>query len=247
MLALTALLCTGPASAASAQADTPPRVDSLADAWLAYNARNDDGAPLYSFISLASTRSRATDKRKAIREELDNIDWRLENTGRVALRQTLQRWRQALSAVDSFRFPGRWDLASVLSRPLAVPPIERVATIGDCPPPEWIEVWDSRGVNRYRWQSNQSLSSLLNEDKLDLGQAGRVAVVTPSGSITHFGLQAWNFTDATLVPGMRIIASLPLKGQAFPWLRDATARFLSYVPPGDGCTVVSLNHSDARP
>lgn len=244
MLVLSAVLYAASAMGAGAEpAGTALRMNTLTDAWLAYNGQHDEGAALYSFISLTSTRTMALEKRKSILKELDDIGWRLENSGLMTLRETLKQWQQGLARVDDFRFPGRWDLASVLSKPLGVPPLERVATLGNCSPPDWVEVWDSRGINRYRWHSGQALSSLLDEHKLELGRAGRVAVVSPSGSISRFGLQAWSFADASLVPGSRVVASLPLRGQAFPWLRDAIARFLSYVPPGDRCNVVSINHS----
>lgn len=221
----------------AAPVDSQP---TLIAAWLAYPNVSDISWP-YAYIRARTTNASLTTRRDDLFREFDSLLWRLDGRGYDRLADTVRLWRQRLNDLPAFRLPGQWSPAWLMAHPNQNPPLARIEALGACDVPAWIEVWDANGIQRVSASANRSLSALIDAEALTGGSAGRVAVVSPTGSIEHFGIEAWNFADTPLSPGSRVIASLPLKGAAFPWIRDTVAELLASTPSGDDCQEMHID------
>ncbi|MES1926928.1 hypothetical protein [Salinisphaera sp. T31B1] len=222
------------------EAAQPPTVSSLIAAWMAFPELDQVVWP-YSYIRVAEDDERARQVRSDLGQELSTLAARLDAYGgRQPLRSTVKAWQKRLGTLSATRVPGDWSPASLMTRPYQRPPVSAITALGACRAPDWVEVWDANGIHRTDWRGGLTLSDLLTDRSLRSGSAGRVAIVDPYGQIIHRGVQAWNFADAPLAPGSRVIASLPLNGEAFPWIRDAIARVLAHAPPADDCREVQI-------
>ena len=213
---------------------------SVVQAWLAFPSVDAVEWP-YAYLRADSTRSSAQAKRADLFKELDQLTWRLEDGRHDALIRAIEDWRAELSEKELFREPGDWSPAWLMAHPQKAPPVARVAAIGACEPPDWVEVWDSRGVERAPWRGGLTLSEMSRDGgPIDLHGAEQVALVTPEGKIEHYGQAAYNYADAELSPGTQVVVALPLGGEAFPWIRDTIATVLAHAAPGDNCSEMAL-------
>lgn len=201
----------------------------------------------YAFIRHRETSATQNDRKQVLTEELDNLIWRLQAAGYSALADALTEWRQRIAVTDDFRTPGRWGPAALMANPRNSPPLSAVAAIGACRVPAWVEIWDGRGIRRIAWTPGMRLSTLLDDNgALQSTAADTVALVTPFGEIHRRGIAAWNYRDAPISPGTRIVVPLPLDGQASVWINDRLTGFLSHLVPGDQCRQLTLNHESAH-
>jgi len=223
-----AALCAG--THASAQP-----APSLVQAWLAFPDLVDVAWP-YAYIRADITEQSQKGARQDLLDEFDRLDWRLRDSGYPKLESSVDQWRKALTADDLFRTPGDWSPAFLLSNVNQNPPLAHIAALGACTPPTFVTVWDADGVRRIEWQSSMQISDVERRaPALRKGSAGEIAVIDPYGRIDRYGVQAWNYADGPIAPGSHVIASLPLKGKAFVWIRDAMAELIAHRPSGIDC------------
>lgn len=240
-----ALCLLSPFAHSQNSADAKP-VASVLQAWLAYPGVDTIEWP-YAYLRGERTQSAQQTKRTDLFKELDRLGWRLENARRDGLLGAIDQWRSRLEAQELYRQPGDWSPAWLMAHPHRSPPLSRTAAIGACQPPDWVEVWDSTGIERMPWHGGLQLSDLSRHDgPLQLRGVDQVAVVTPEGDIKHYGQAPFNYSDAELSPGTRVVAALPLGGEAFPWIRDAIANLLAHSPVGSACREMKLNTKEAR-
>ncbi len=236
--ALGVLLCAlMPLSCAFAQdqAQPVPRDITLIDLWLAFPGTTDIAWP-YSYVRLDSTDEMQQARKSDLFKQLDELDWRLENGRYRSFRPAIAQWQAVIERMSSSRVPGSWSPAWLMAHPHQSPPVSSLVALGACDVPSWVEVWDSKGVARVPWRSGLTLSELTRDiHPVDAGPSDQVAVVGSGGHVDHYGVAAWNFADTRLVPGARVVAALPLKGEGLIWIRDAIARVLAHGVPGDGC------------
>jgi len=216
------------------------KASSLIGAWVQFPGLDQVSWP-YSYIRVARDDASARQFRNDLDKELSILVARLD-AYRVFPRalETARTWRSHLADLGGTRVPGDWSPASLMTHPYQRPEADKVAALGACRGPEWVEVWDQSGVHRVDWQSGLKISDVLADKSLRGGYDGRVAIVDPYGNIIHRGIQSWNFADASLAPGTKVVATLHLKGDAFPWIRDAIARVLAHSLPADECREVAM-------
>lgn len=229
----------GVSTASLAQTEQP----TLLMAWLSQPSLTERPAP-YQYMRSATVAEHAAGLQQALLQEFDDLSWRLESAGYAQLNTTVEAWRARINDLTSFRSPGLWGPAALMAYPTKMPPFERVAAIGACLMPDWVEVWDRHGVRRVDWRQAQSLSDLLRNADLDVGKVGRAIVVRPEGTVQSYGAQAWNFHDTSITPGSRVVAALPLKGEAFAWIQETTADVLAHAPSGVDCKEAALVQQD---
>lgn len=224
-----ALLCS---SGVAGAAQSP---DSLVQAWLAFPAVSEVAWP-YAYIRTEATQSSQAGARQDLFDEYERLGWRLQDDRYPQLAKAVAAWKQRLAAIDHFRVPGNWSPSYLMSHDNRKPPVERIAALGACQAPTTVSVWDARGVRDIAWQPGMKLSDVEREAPATRqGSASEVAVVDPYGRIDHYGVQAWNYADGPVAPGSQIVASLPLEGSAFVWIRDAMADLLAHAPSGANC------------
>lgn len=233
MLALLALCSSGVVQAAQPSG-------TLIQAWLSFPDAADIAWP-YAYIRAEQTRDSQEGARKDLFDEYERLRWRLEDDRYPQLVKAVKAWKSRLAAMSAFRVPGNWSPSFLMSHVNQRPPIDDVAALGACQVPDSIAVWDAKGVRDITWQSGMQLSDVEDmAPALRQGSAPDIAVVDPYGRIDHYGVQAWNYADGPVAPGSQIVASLPLKGSAFVWIRDAMADVLAHTPSGIDCREVPL-------
>lgn len=242
---LLSVVCVSVAQAQSSsvesKADAPGlRASSLIGAWVEFPQLDNVSWP-YSYIRVAESDTRARAFRSDLDKELSTLTARLEAYGgRLGGVETTRAWRDRLARLQGTRVPGDWSPAALMTHPYQRPEARKIVALGACESPDWVEVWDQNGVRRVDWEPGMQISDLLARKALRGGVAGRVAIVDPYGLVTHTGIQAWNFADASLSPGTKVVATLALRGDAFPWIRDAIARVLAHALPADDCREVTM-------
>lgn len=200
----------------------------------------------YAFIRHRETGESQNVRAYNLVEELDNLIWRLRAAHFSPLAQALTQWRDRIARADDFRTPGRWGPAALLANPRNRPPVSAIAAIGTCPVPGWVQIWDRHGVRRIDWLPGMRLSTLLDDDgALHGANVDTVTLVTPQGENHERGVAAWNYRDAPVSPGTRIIVPLPLDGQASVWIHNALTEFLSHLVPGERCRQFILKPESA--
>jgi hypothetical protein len=223
------LLGTGSACAYAQQPS------SLLKAWLAFPNISDVAWP-YSYIRADATQQSQQGARRDLFNEYKRLSWRLHDDGYPQLTSAVSAWQKRLAAIDKFRQPGDWSPSFLLSHVNQNPPISSIAAIGACDVPSTVTVWDATGVHALPWHSGMKLSTVEKAmPATRKGSAPEIAVVDPYGNIDHYGVQAWNYADGPVSPGTQVVASLPLKGAAFVWIRDAMAQLLAHSPSGNDC------------
>lgn len=238
-----ALLCVAPFAFLHAHTAAAAQKSSLIDAWLALPHLDQVAWP-YAFMRARSTDASEMAKRADLFDQFDQLTWRFKKLGYGELAKTVARWKTQLAKTEHYRLPGDWSPAWLMAHPHQQPPVTRVAAIGYCAVPETVQVWDVGGVHRVDWKPGLHLSGLLRQDsKLTGGRTDEVAVVWPSGHIDHYGVAAWNHADTALTPGTRVVGAIDLKGEVFPWMRDAIAGLLAHTPVGRNCHGFSLGQS----
>src|SRR5699024_2581614 len=165
---------------------------SLMDVWTALQKAGPIYAP-YTFISHKDTQASQAAREKTLLSEIDNLIWRLQETGNTGVVAGLQQWRQHISSMNGFRTPGQWGPAALLASARNGVPVAALATVGACDIPTWVETWSVQGVQRTPWQPGMRLQALMR----DLGLPGRsavdvVTVVTSYGDHFKRGVGAWN-------------------------------------------------------
>lgn len=230
-------------AAAETDSATPAQHQTtLLDLWFKLQASGPVYAP-YAYIRHRDTQAAQGSRKKALLEEIDNLIWRLEAAGGSQLAAALGQWRRRIEEADDYRTPGQWGPAALLSNPRNGVPVSAIAAIGACEVPGWIEVWSARGTQRIFWESGMRLSTLLSEGSVLYGvNADHVTLVTPYGRTVRRGIAGWNFHDAPLTPGMRIVVPLPLGGQASAWIEKTLSEFLAHVLPADSCRQMNLQY-----
>lgn len=249
--AMAALLCLVLACAWPAMAaDNGPRAatpTTLFDLWFRLQPAGAIAWP-YTYIRHRDTDERQQRRKQTLTEVLDDLVWRLQAAGRNALAEALDEWRRRIADADDFRTPGRWGPAALMAGPRNNPPVSAIAAIGACPVPDWVAIWSAQGVRRIPWTSHMRLSTLLEDGGALQGvTADSVSLITPYGEIHRRGIAAWNYRDAPLSPGTRIVVPLPLSGQAAVWIHDTLAEFLAHLVPSDDCRQLILSGESADP
>lgn len=220
----------------------PP--ESLVQAWLAFPKMSAVAWP-YAYIRTEATQSSQEGARKDLFDEYERLVWRLKDDRYPQLAKAVAAWKHRLSAIDHFRVPGKWSPSYLMSHVNRKPPVDRIAALGACRAPTTVSVWDARGVRDIAWQPGMQLSDVERAAPATRqGSAPEIAVVDPYGRIDHYGVQAWNYADGPVAPGSQIVASLPLKGSAFTWIRDAMADILAHAPSGIDCREQALMKAD---
>ncbi|MCE8014822.1 hypothetical protein HOP62_01885 [Halomonas sp. MCCC 1A17488] len=245
-LLLPALL--PPPLAASAQREAPASgamPATLLEAWLAWQAEQPE--PLdwaYSFALRNSDAATLAGLRRELLAEVAALGDALALMGDARQASRLQAWHQALRElpIDAARSPERFDLpwlAASLRRNL---PTARLAHLGSCEPPGWVELWHAAGVTRLTWQPGMTTADAVAQ----LPAAGRdeldqAALISPLGTATTLGVARWNRESAPLAPGARLVLLLPRHGlggtQEGSLVNQLLVRFLATRLPGDACTL----------
>lgn len=238
----------GTAAAAAdgrAEATSTGAMPTLLDLWFTLQASGPIYAP-YAYIRHRDTQAKQAARKRTLLEEIGNLTWRLEAAGSSALADAMGQWQRHLRAADTYRTPGHWGPAALLSGARNGVPVTAIAAVGACQVPTWVEVWSAQGVQRVRWQPGMHLSALLDEDSVLADTvAQHVTVVMPYGNTAEYGIAAWNFENPPLLPGMRVIVPLPLGGQAATWLQSELSEFLAHLVPADQCRQIKLKHETA--
>lgn len=220
---------------ASAQA-TP----GVLQAWLSFPDVGEVEWP-YAYLRFRTTQSMQNSRREDLFAEFKRLSWRLENGRHQSFMGAIDQWRAQLEAQTSYREPGDWSPAWLMAHPHRSPPLSNVAAIGACPAPAWVEVWDSTGIERIPWRGGLRISDLARHGgPLQLRGVDQVALVTPEGAVRHYGQAAYNYSDVEVIPGTRVVAALPLSGDAFPWIRDAIANLLAHSPVETACREMKI-------
>ncbi|MES1942014.1 hypothetical protein T5B8_17326 [Salinisphaera sp. T5B8] len=217
---------------------------NVLDAWLGFPDLADSDTP-YTYLRADQTADNTRVKRQDLVRELDDLRWRLEAGGYAAFVQALDQWKTQLAAIRVFREPGDWSPAWLMANPHRNPPISRVAAIGACDAPDWVEIWSGQGIERTPWHTDLMLSDLAASGVMDVDGVRVVSVVAPDGRVRRLGQAADNYSDSELLPGTRVVVPLPLKGEAFPWIRDTIAQVLAHAPSGQDCTEMRFAQTGA--
>ncbi|ROO32519.1 hypothetical protein [Salinisphaera orenii] len=234
-LVLAALLAASAGASSARAAESQGAPDSLIGWWLDFPGLSRVAWP-YAYIRAHPGDIVSTADRGELLDELEALRWRLDDANYTALHETVAAWHERVAQTTEVRVPGDFSPAWLMAHPASRPEVGHVEALGACEVPDWIEIWDRAGIRRIPWQGGLALSDLRHgEQAVDTGGAARVSVVGLYGEVTEYGVQAWNFSDAELPPGARIVAELPLDGQVVPWLRSAIANFLAHSKPGDDC------------
>ncbi|MCE8018984.1 hypothetical protein HOP51_02455 [Halomonas sp. MCCC 1A11036] len=215
-----------------------PRLSHL---WLEQHALPE--APAYSYYLL--TRHQAPQQRQArrLQQELATLsDW-YSLAGHTGAALGLRQWQTALAELEESpgRTPGRADLAALLASPQHDPLQERLAEVGHCVIPNWIELWHFGGVTRHRWTPGLSLGDLLRrQPRSHWSRADEAWLIAPQSEPRRIGIAAWNAGDAPLAAGSRIALALPEPVQEADWINRALPGFLATRLPGDTCHTIEL-------
>lgn len=224
-----------PGAVADDQQSGDSTPSSLLQAWLAYENAVDVAWP-YAYMQADTTQSTGEGAREDLFDEFDQLHWRLTHTGYDDLAATVTDWRTKLAEISVFRVPGDWSPSFLLSHPNQQPPIDRIAAIGSCDVPDHVGVWSAAGYEDIPWHTGMQISDIERRvPALRKGSSPEISVVDVYGHIDHYGVQAWNYADGPVSPGTQVVASLPLKGEAFQWIRDSMADLLAHSPSGVDC------------
>ncbi|RJS92667.1 hypothetical protein [Salinisphaera sp. Q1T1-3] len=208
---------------------------NLVQAWLSFPDAVSIDWP-YAFITARQSEAGENAGRQDLLDEFGRLEWRLKDYGYARLAETIDTWREKIKTFKTFRVPGHWSPAYLLAHPDRQPPIANIAAVGACEVPSDVGVWSADGFESIQWRSGLRLSDIEKRvPALRDGSKPMVAVVDPYGHIDHYGVEAWNYADGPVEPGSQIVASLPLKGEAFGWIRDRMADFLAHTPSGVNC------------
>lgn len=208
---------------------------SLVQAWLSFPDTVDVAWP-YAYIRAEATQHSQSEARKDLFDEYERLLWRLQDDRYPQLVESVEAWKTRLAAINAFRVPGDWSPSFLITHTNKNPPLKQISALGVCRVPTTVTVWDAKGVRDIPWQSGMRLSDVERAaPAVRQGSAPEIAVVDPYGRIDHYGVQAWNYADGPVAPGSQIVASLPLKGSAFVWIRDAMAGILAHAPSGNHC------------
>ncbi len=238
-------LIMGSIAAANA-ADDAKAPTTLIQAWLAFPRLATVAWP-YAYIRARDTNASEAARRQALFKEFASLLWRLKDDGYPKLAAAVKAWRRRLRQTHGYRVPGAWTPAWLMAHPHQNPPLARIQALGACQAPRWVQVWDAAGVRDVPWRAGLKLSHLLDiAPQLRGDRTDEVAVVAPDGHIDHYGIGAWNFADTELIPGTRVVAALPLQGEAFPWMRDAIAALLAHSPDGEHCREIAIGGQASR-
>lgn len=231
------------ASIAASQAQQPEAADqeeTLINEWLSLPGVAQINWP-YAFIRVQATQNEQEEHFDDLIKQIDELHWRLQGKGYSELTTAIEEWKEELSEHQDYREPGDWSPGWLMAHPRQRPPMEQVMAIGHCQVPDTIQIWDETGVHDVTWYSGIHLSDLLKRNPgLKGGVTDMVAVVWPKGHIDHYGVAAWNKADTELLPGTRVIGAIDLKGEVFPWMRDAIASLLAHIPSGRDCQTIEL-------
>lgn len=237
------MLCVAPTACLHAQTAPSGPQASLIDAWLALPGVGQVAWP-YAYISADSTDQNEKTHRGDLFDQFDQLRWRLDDNGYAKLAETVTHWKSELAKADQYRLPGDWSPSWLMAHPNQRPPVARISSIGYCEAPDTVQVWDTDGVHQVAWKPGLRLSDLLARDPhLTGGTSDEVAIVWPHGDLDHYGVAAWNYADTELMPGTRVVGAIDLKGDVFPWMRDAIAGLLAHTPAGTNCRSFPLNAS----
>lgn len=149
----------------------------------------------------------------------------------------LSQWRQQLLADSDWREPGHWDVASLMTSVRKGVPTSELAAIGSCTPPNWIEVWSDKGVQRLPWRPTLRLSFLTTRHS----KADWAWLILPWGEVQKRGIAAWNLDDTELLPGTRLLLNLSQHHKATETLLPTLANYLAHLLPGDDCQQLLLD------
>ncbi|WP_353221186.1 hypothetical protein [Salinisphaera sp. S4-8] len=245
--ALALSIATHADSAVPDSAAQPPPTAGFAtvlDAWLGFPGLAATDSP-YTYLRADQTAENTRIRRQDLDRELDDLRWRLEAGGYAGFVQAVDQWKTQLAAIRVFREPGDWGPAWLMANPHRNPPIDRIAAIGACSTPDWVEVWSGQGIQRTPWRTDLMLSDLADSGVMNTRGVRVVSVVAPDGQVRRLGQAADNYADTELLPGARVVVPLPLNGEAFPWIRDAIARILAHAPSGQDCTEMRFAQTGA--
>lgn len=227
--------------------------DTLADAWLRW--QQDHPAPVawqQAFALRHDTASRLAERRRRLQGELATLAVSARVAGDTARAAALLAWREHLAEwrLEESRTPGRMDLPWLGANLRDNPPLSRIAHLGVCARPTWVELWSRDGVTRIDWVPELTLSAALEALSPDAADAAdHAAVITPTGLIRRRGVAAWNHQRTPLVPGSRVVLELPtrqgLRGALpFPGTTHEAELINTHLPellatrlPGDDCRI----------
>ncbi len=227
-------------------AASAPARPTLLNVWFELEQSGPVAWP-YAFIRHADTGRNQSYRKQDLVEELGDLLWRLRAAHYTELADAMAEWEDRIAEADGFRTPGRWGAAALLAAPRNSPPLAAIEAVGACDVPRWVEVWDRHGVRRIEWVPGMRLGTLLDDGGALHGVgADTVALVSPPGQVYERGIAAWNYRDAPVSPGTRIVVPLPLDGRGPVWIKDALVAFLSHLVPGDACRQLSLKHELAH-
>ena len=228
LLVTLACLCSSnqALAAVTTVAQIPPQQQNLLTLWFKLQQQVQIQPP-YSWIRPQASAPQQTQARAQLLADLQPL---------VNTLPALGQWRQQLLADSDWREPGHWDVASLMTSVRKGIPTTTLTAIGSCTPPNWIEVWSSKGVMRLPWQPTLRLSFLTTRHS----KADWVWLVLPWGEVQKRGIAAWNLDDTELLPGTRLLLNLPQYHQATETLLPALASYLAHLLPGDDCQQLLL-------
>lgn len=239
-LTVMALCIASIAASQAQQGEAADQEKTLISEWLSLPDLVQIDWP-YAFIRVQATQTEQEEYFDDLIKQIDELHWRLKEKGYATLTAAIAEWKKELSKHQHYREPGDWSPGWLMAHPRQRPPLERVMAIGHCRIPRTIQVWDETGVHDIAWHAGIHLSDVLKKNpSLKGGVTDMVAIVWPKGHIDHYGVAAWNKADTELLPGTRIIGVIDLKGEVFPWMRDAIASLLAHIPSGRDCRTITL-------
>ncbi|MFC3283769.1 capsule biosynthesis GfcC family protein [Litchfieldella rifensis] len=227
-----------------AETSTPQQdVPTLLDAWLSMETLPEGQAFYLRSADIDVLEWQALRLQKELADQID----RQTQAGATDLAEGLAQWQRQLVEPATLRTPVRADLVLLTANPRLAPRLSSLDSYGACRIPDWLEIWNFRGVTRLDWQPGSRLIETLERMPRDAYRSADDAkVITPSGTTHTQGIAAWNEEDIPLTPGSRIIIELSPDNPSMRWINDHLPAYLAARMPGNDCTLYTPDQNIAH-
>lgn len=221
---------------------SPSSKPTLLDAWLSIE-REVSVNWSRAFVVRDDLVAEERHRQRRLIAELDGLALQVRLLSAPEVADGLRSWQQALSQLDEGRIPGRVDPTWLMAHLRQIPQIQDIDRMGWCQTPNWVEAWTLHGVERLPWQPGMTTDTLLEGLKGSAyDRADTLRLISPQGEISKLGIAAWNHEQAPLIPGSRVVISLPLDSISARWVDMALPQFLATRLPGDECITADPAH-----
>ncbi|WP_146218734.1 hypothetical protein [Halomonas sp. LBP4] len=225
----------------SASGETP----RLSEHWLSRGSQPDH--PAFAYYLRRDHLEPHRRQALRLREELVTLANRMKLDGQPSVANALTDWQTSVDALyrQGSRTPARADLTALLASPRHDPRLSTLAAVGQCEPPDWVELWTFGGVTRRPWSPGLTLPQALRDQPDGHWRAAAEAwVVGPQSPPRRLGIAAWNAESSPLVPGSRVALLLPDESLEADWVNRTLPEFLATRLPGDACDTLDPTDTD---